>query len=185
MISNGMAAGKVAPDARLVYAGHNAGARTAWAVLQNMATGTALPTREVLFSVSGLSRRGVFEDVSFELRRGEILGFSGLMGAGRTEVARAIFGADLMDSGSVRLGDQELRIRGPRDACRNSGYAAWTTSLPTRLPLPTAIYRSSVVATLSAFNAGSSAFSEPSTPAWRNALVSSTRPASRVCWRCS
>jgi ribose transport system ATP-binding protein len=74
------------------------------------------PNTEVLFSVSGLSRRGAFQDVSFEIRRGEILGFSGLMGAGRTEVARAIFGADIADAGSIQLGEETLRIRSPRDA---------------------------------------------------------------------
>jgi len=70
----------------------------------------------VLMSVRGLTRRGVFTDVSFELRRGEILGFAGLMGAGRTEVARAVFGADLPDAGTVRLDGQVLSIRSPRDA---------------------------------------------------------------------
>jgi ribose transport system ATP-binding protein len=60
----------------------------------------------------------VFGPVSFELRRGEILGFAGLMGAGRTEVARAIFGADLPDSGTIRLGDETLAIRSPIDAIR-------------------------------------------------------------------
>ncbi len=83
---------------------------------------TSRPTSEVLLSVCGLSRRGTFSDVSFELRRGEILGFSGLMGAGRTEVARAIFGADLPDAGTVRLGDKPLRVHSPRDAIR-SGIA--------------------------------------------------------------
>ncbi|MEP7298515.1 MAG: sugar ABC transporter ATP-binding protein, partial [Burkholderiales bacterium] len=77
------------------------------------------PTDEVLMTVQGLSRRGVFRDVGFELRRGEILGFAGLMGAGRTEVARAIFGADMPDAGTVRLGDQLVRIRSPRDAIRH------------------------------------------------------------------
>ena len=83
---------------------------------------TSVPTPEVLLSVAGLSRRGAFEGVSFELRRGEILGFSGLMGAGRTEVARAVFGADLPDAGTLRLGTELLRIRSPRDAIR-SGIA--------------------------------------------------------------
>jgi len=77
---------------------------------------TRVPSAEVLLSVRGLSRAGVFEDVGFELRRGEILGFAGLMGAGRTEVARAVFGADLPDAGTVRLGDETLQIRSPRDA---------------------------------------------------------------------
>lgn len=77
---------------------------------------TSVPTPEVLFSVSGLRRAGVFHDVGFELRRGEILGFAGLMGAGRTEVARAIFGADPLDAGSIRFGGKELAISSPRDA---------------------------------------------------------------------
>jgi ribose transport system ATP-binding protein len=70
----------------------------------------------VLLRARGLSRRDVFDDVSFELRRGEILGFAGLMGAGRTEVARAVFGADPLDAGQVWLGDRALAIRSPRDA---------------------------------------------------------------------
>ena len=80
---------------------------------------TSVPTTDVLMTVRGLARRGVFSDIGFELRRGEILGFAGLMGAGRTEVARAIFGADLPDAGSVRLGAQVLRIRSPQDAIRH------------------------------------------------------------------
>jgi len=77
---------------------------------------TRAPTAAVLLSVQGLTRRGVFADVGFELRRGEILGFAGLMGAGRTEVARAVFGADLPDAGTVRLEGKALSIRSPRDA---------------------------------------------------------------------
>jgi len=81
---------------------------------------TSTPTGDILMSVHGLTRRGVFEDVGFELRRGEILGFAGLMGAGRTEVARAIFGADAVDAGTVSLGDgPPLAIRRPRDAIRH------------------------------------------------------------------
>ncbi|MGQ3095768.1 MAG: sugar ABC transporter ATP-binding protein [Roseateles sp.] len=77
---------------------------------------TRRPTGEVLLRVAGLARHGVFGPVDFELRRGEILGFAGLVGAGRTEVARAIFGADLADAGSVEFAGQRLRIRSPRDA---------------------------------------------------------------------
>ena len=77
---------------------------------------TSVPTQEVLLSVRGLRRQGAFEDIHFELRRGEILGFAGLMGAGRTEVARAVFGADPLDGGVVELGGTALRIRSPRDA---------------------------------------------------------------------
>jgi len=80
---------------------------------------TSVPTTEVVLSVSGLARKRVLEDITFELRRGEILGFAGLVGAGRTEAARAIFGADPMDTGTVRLGGTPVAIRTPRDAIRH------------------------------------------------------------------
>ncbi|HET7793544.1 MAG TPA: sugar ABC transporter ATP-binding protein [Rhizobacter sp.] len=80
---------------------------------------TRIPTQDVLLSVQGLAREGVFSDIGFELHRGEILGFAGLMGAGRTEVARAIFGADRLDAGTVSLGAQRLDIRSPMDAIRH------------------------------------------------------------------
>jgi len=77
---------------------------------------TSHPTGEKILEVRNLSREGVFRGVSFDLQRGEILGFAGLMGAGRTEVARAIFGADTKSSGTLRLYGQEIHIRSPRDA---------------------------------------------------------------------
>jgi ribose transport system ATP-binding protein len=75
-----------------------------------------VPGTDVIFSVSGLTRAGVFSDVNFEIRRGEILGFAGLMGAGRTEVARAIFGADPLDAGTITLDGDTLKITDPRSA---------------------------------------------------------------------
>ena len=74
--------------------------------------------REKYFFVEGFSRRGSFRDISFSLRRGEILGFAGLVGAGRTEVGRAIFGIDRRDSGRMILNGKELNIRKPEDAIR-------------------------------------------------------------------
>ncbi len=71
---------------------------------------------EVLFSVRGLRRVGAFEDISFDVRAGEILGVAGLVGAGRTEVMRAIFGADRLDGGTVRKGGKEIVVRRPSDA---------------------------------------------------------------------
>jgi ribose transport system ATP-binding protein len=79
---------------------------------------TRAPQAEVVLQVDGLRRDRVFGPVSFELRRGEILGFAGLIGAGRTEVARAIFGADRKDGGHVRLNGVELAIASPSDAIR-------------------------------------------------------------------
>src|SRR4051794_34294280 len=79
--------------------------------------------REVVLDVSGLCTKDLLKDVSFELRKGEILGFAGLMGAGRTEVARAVVGADPVDAGTVKLRGQEVRIRNPADAAKHRiGY---------------------------------------------------------------
>jgi ABC-type sugar transport system ATPase subunit len=69
-----------------------------------------------IFAVQGLTRQGAFEDVSFSLRAGEILGIAGLIGAGRTEVMRAIFGADPLDRGTVVKNGRTLNVRAPADA---------------------------------------------------------------------
>ncbi len=74
------------------------------------------PLDEVFMEVKNLSRTGVFEDVSFTLKKGEILGVSGMVGAGRSEVARAIVGIDTKDSGEVLLEGKALNIQKPIDA---------------------------------------------------------------------
>ncbi|GMV92746.1 MAG: ribose import ATP-binding protein RbsA 2 [Candidatus Hydrogenedentota bacterium] len=66
--------------------------------------------------VEGLTRTGAFQDVSFSLHRGEIVGLTGLVGAGRTEVARAIFGADRIDGGQIVLDGKSIAVRSPQDA---------------------------------------------------------------------
>lgn len=71
---------------------------------------------EVVLDVRQLTRTGVFDGVSFQLRRGEILGFAGLVGAGRTEVARALFGIDRATGGEIWLKGKQVRIRSPRAA---------------------------------------------------------------------
>ncbi|HLW47749.1 MAG TPA: sugar ABC transporter ATP-binding protein [bacterium] len=73
---------------------------------------------DVVLDVKHLRRGNVIKDVSFQLRRGEILGFAGLMGAGRTEVMRAIFGADPPDSGEIHVRGRRVRIESPADAVR-------------------------------------------------------------------
>jgi ribose transport system ATP-binding protein len=70
----------------------------------------------VMLELKGVTRKGALEDVSFRVRAGEVVGLAGLVGAGRTEVARVIFGADGYDSGEVLLEGKPLRVRGPRDA---------------------------------------------------------------------
>jgi ABC-type sugar transport system ATPase subunit len=76
-----------------------------------------VPDAPVVFAVRGLTRPGVVHDVSFEIHAGEIVGLAGLIGSGRTEVARAIFGAD-KGSGEVELEGRRVRIRTPREAIR-------------------------------------------------------------------
>ncbi|NUP99688.1 MAG: sugar ABC transporter ATP-binding protein, partial [Armatimonadetes bacterium] len=68
----------------------------------------AAPIGEVALAVRGLTRRGVIQDVSFEVRAGEVVGLAGLVGAGRTEVARAIFGADPLDAGELLVNGRPL-----------------------------------------------------------------------------
>jgi ABC-type sugar transport system ATPase subunit len=70
---------------------------------------------DVLLEVSNLTTYAV-NDVSFKLRRGEVLGFAGLVGSGRTEVARAIFGADAVLSGEIKIDGQPVKFESPRDA---------------------------------------------------------------------
>jgi ribose transport system ATP-binding protein len=75
-----------------------------------------LPPGEELFRVEGLSRRGVLHEISFRLHAGEIVGLAGLVGAGRTELCRALFGLDPVDSGRVWVAGKEVHIRSPREA---------------------------------------------------------------------
>lgn len=74
------------------------------------------PSQEVVLEVKNLSRGTELKNVNFKLKKGEILGFAGLVGAGRTEVARAIFGADKIDSGEVMVKGKVVQIKQPSDA---------------------------------------------------------------------
>jgi ribose transport system ATP-binding protein len=73
----------------------------------------AVELGDVVLQVEGLSRRGAFENISFEVRRGEIFGIAGLMGAGRTELLRCVFGADPVDGGRVLLEGRPLPLGDP------------------------------------------------------------------------
>ena len=78
---------------------------------------TNVPGDEV-FRVEGFTQPGVFQNISFNLRKGEILGVAGLMGAGRTEIMRAIFGVDPHESGKLYFEGKEIHIKNPGDAIR-------------------------------------------------------------------
>jgi inositol transport system ATP-binding protein len=73
---------------------------------------------DIVMSVRGLTRNGVINDISFDLRRGEILGLAGLMGAGRTEVLEAIFGVAKVDAGTITVNGKQVTIKEPADAIR-------------------------------------------------------------------
>ena len=78
---------------------------------------------EVVLKVEGLNTRQLLKDISFELKRGEILGFAGMMGAGRTEVARAIIGADLSEGSRIHINGKPVKIKQPSDAVSHGiGY---------------------------------------------------------------
>ena len=74
---------------------------------------------ETVLKVSGLTKKGVFENVEFEVKAGEVLGVSGLMGAGRTEIMQAIFGNLPYDSGKIEIDGKEVQIKSPIQAMKN------------------------------------------------------------------
>jgi ribose transport system ATP-binding protein len=79
--------------------------------------------QDIVLDVRNINRGRSLKNINFTLRRGEILGFAGLMGAGRTEVARAVFGADPIDSGEVYIDGKKAHISSPADAVRQGiGY---------------------------------------------------------------
>ncbi len=77
---------------------------------------------EVVFQAEHLTSKGVFSDVSFSLRKGEILGFAGMVGAGRTQVAEAIFGVEKYQEGTLKLNGRTIRNRNVREAIEG-GFA--------------------------------------------------------------
>ena len=79
-----------------------------------------VPIGEPIFEVEHLGCRGVFKDITFNVKRGEIVGFAGLMGAGRTETMRAIFGLDPFDEGTIKIHGKPVSIKKPSDAIANS-----------------------------------------------------------------
>jgi ribose transport system ATP-binding protein len=108
-----------------VYIGSKLTAETDHQELVKMMVGRSLSafysrsfcaSTETLLSVEGLSKRGVFEDVSFSVHKGEVLGFAGLVGAGRSEFMASLFGADSFDSGKIWLNGQKVRFRNTEEA---------------------------------------------------------------------
>lgn len=73
---------------------------------------------DVIFSVKNLDKKGKFRDISFDIRAGEVLGFAGLIGAGRTNIIRSVMGLDPPDSGKTEVNDHNVQIGSPEEAIR-------------------------------------------------------------------
>jgi rhamnose transport system ATP-binding protein len=84
--------------------------------ITNMFPKQEVQAGEVALKVENLTRSGVFQDINFELHKGEILGMAGLIGAGRTDVARAIFGIEPPTGGAIQLNGKKIRISSPQHA---------------------------------------------------------------------
>lgn len=97
-----------------IGAGRALGGRDGQRKAEEVASADAVPR----LRLSGLTRRGVFQGVSFSLYPGEIVGLAGLIGSGRTEVARAIFGIDRPDAGTIELDGRQARIHSATQAVR-------------------------------------------------------------------
>ncbi|MFS2015393.1 sugar ABC transporter ATP-binding protein [Massilia sp. CT11-108] len=85
---------------------------------ETAATGEANAHGEVFLRARGIARKGVLSPVDLEIRRGELLGLAGLLGSGRTETARLLFGADKLDAGSFDIDGRQVSFSNPRDAIR-------------------------------------------------------------------
>lgn len=93
--------------------------------LEELFSANSIAQPEVILKVQDLNKKGKFSDINFEVHAGEVLGIAGLMGAGRSEIARAIFGIDSFDSGEIMLKGKKLKIRSPKDAIREGiGYVS-------------------------------------------------------------
>ncbi len=112
------------------------------------------PSKKIKLSVKGLSRKNEFDNISFEVYEGEILGMVGLMGAGRTEIAQAVFGCTKPDSGHIWIDGKEVHIRTPKDAVRHRmGFVTEDRKL-TGLVLPMSVKDNVTLAHLEKLCAG-------------------------------
>jgi len=112
-------------------------------------------THKVRFSVNGLTNASL-HDISFEIHEGEILGLAGLIGAGRTEIARAIFGADALESGTVTLEGEQVRVSSPRDAIKQGIYMIPESRKEEGLILEASISENMMLSTLKRYQKGGS-----------------------------
>ena len=109
---------------------------------------------DIALEVKNLEEGGILHDVSFKAYNGEVLGFAGLVGAGRTETMRAIFGADPIDGGQVYVHGKEVKIKSPSQAIK-AGIAFLTEDRKGQgLVLQEAIKNNLILANLKGFTSG-------------------------------
>jgi inositol transport system ATP-binding protein len=106
---------------------------------------------EVVLSVRNLTRNGKFKDVSFEVRKGEILGIAGLMGSGRTEVIECIFGIHPADSGEIYIKGQRVTIHSPQEAIRHKIGLLTEDRKITGAFLPLSVKDNMIIASIDSF----------------------------------
>ncbi|MCG0276300.1 MAG: sugar ABC transporter ATP-binding protein [Thermosediminibacteraceae bacterium] len=111
------------------------------------------PIGEVILEVRNLTKRGVFYDINFKVRRGEILGIAGLMGAGRTEVVESIFGLSSYDAGEIYIKGKKVKIKSPIDAIKNK-IALITEDRKSGLFLPLSVRDNIIMASIDSYIKG-------------------------------
>lgn len=122
--------------------------------LDNMYPKEIAPKGECALKVENVNEEGVIKDISFEAYEGEILGFAGLVGAGRTETMRAIFGADPIDSGKIYVHGKQVHIKSPAHAIKN-GIAFLTEDRKGQgLVLSQSVKNNLILSNLKGFSAG-------------------------------
>jgi rhamnose transport system ATP-binding protein len=109
---------------------------------------------DVVLSVNNLGREGQFENISFDVRAGEIVALAGLVGSGRSEVARAIFGVDAHDAGSVLLNGKKLKAASPSDAMAHGIALVPEDRRQQGLFMPTSIAKNAAITMLSRIRKG-------------------------------
>ena len=110
-----------------------------------------VPIGETLLEVQHLTRAGEYEDISFKLHKGEILSFTGLVGAGRTELMHSIFGLTKPDSGKLILNGEEVEFKTPRDAIQHGIAYVTEDRKGEGLVLPMSVEKNITIASLRSF----------------------------------
>lgn len=109
---------------------------------------------ETVLSLRKLTKKGLFKDISFDVKKGEILGIAGLMGSGRTELMESVFGYRKLDSGEIYINNRKVAIKSPRDAISNKMAIITEDRKLKGLYLPLTVRDNMIMPSLGAFSKG-------------------------------